>query len=95
MKKKNWLRLGAVLLTSSMIGVVMADDDHDVEGVIDGVDAVTQTVSMGGVSYYLTPSTDYDDDLKTFNDLREGQRVEIDYVEREGRRIVKEIELDD
>ena len=95
MKKASLLRFGVGLLAASMIGVAMADDDRDVEGVIEGVDAETQTVRLGGVPYYLTPSTDYDDDLNDFNDLREGQRVESDYVEREGRRIVKEIELDD
>lgn len=95
MKKTTLLRLSVALLAAGMIGAAMADDDRDVEGVIEGVDADTQTVNVKGVPYYLTPSTDYDDELNDFNDLREGQRVEIDYVEREGRRIVKEIELDD
>lgn len=56
-------------------------DDLDVEGTIDSLNAAERT--------------DYDDDLERFEDLRVGDRVEIDYVVVDGQRIAREIEKDD
>ena len=43
----------------------------------------------------MLPVSDYDDDLERFEDLRVGDRVEIDYVVVDGQRIAREIEKDD
>jgi cold shock CspA family protein len=43
----------------------------------------------------VTQSTDYDDGLKGFEDLREGQKVEVDFEYRDGKHFAIEIELED
>jgi cold shock CspA family protein len=43
----------------------------------------------------VNQSTDYDDGLKGFADLREGQKVEVDFEYRDGKHFATEIELED
>lgn len=73
-------------------GTAWADD---VEGVIERVDASARTLTVQGISFHTTAATDYDDGLNRFEDLREGQRVEVDFDYREGRHVATEIELED
>lgn len=78
------------LATSS---VALADDD--LEGRITHIDYGKRTFVVEGVAFHADERTDYDDDLRGFQDLRVGQRVEVDFKLRNGRRMAKEIELDD
>lgn len=72
-------------------GPALADD---IEGNIESVDAGNQAFVVQGITFYTTNSTDYDDGLTGFNDLREGQRVEVDFNYRDGKHWVTEVELD-
>lgn len=76
----------------AVAGVVHADD---IEGVIEQVDASNRTLTVKGITFFTTPTTDYDDGLKRFEDLRVGQKVEVDFDYRDGRHIATEIELED
>ena len=69
--------------------------DNDIEGTIESISTGNQSVVVQGIRIFATPSTDYDDGLRGFQDLKVGQRVEIDYVMRDGQRYAQEIELDD
>lgn len=40
-------------------------------------------------------STDYDDGLESFADLRPGMKVKVDHSPRGGQRFAREVELDD
>jgi len=85
-----WAIGGAMLL-----GAGSALADNDIEGTIDAIQASAQTFVVKGITFHTTPTTDYDDDLKSFADLRVGQKVEVDFVIQDGKHYAKEIELDD
>ncbi|TVP89623.1 MAG: DUF1344 domain-containing protein [Pseudomonadaceae bacterium] len=68
---------------------------NDIEGVIESVDADARTLTVQGITFETTDRTDYDDGLKLFDDLRVGQKVEVDFDYVDGRHIATEIELED
>ena len=74
--------------------MALADDD-DIEGRISAIDYEQRSFVVNGVTIHADGRTDYDDGLRHFGDLRVGQRVEVDFKRRDGRRIAEEIELDD
>lgn len=82
-------------LTASMLlflnSSAVADD---LEGQIESVDPNSQSLVVQGITFYTTESTDYDDDLQSFADLRPGQKVEIDFRYHDGKHYATEIELD-
>ena len=80
----------ALLFTATAIA-----DDLDVEGKIESLNAAERTLVVAGQTYRADDRTDYDDDLERFEDLRVGDRVEIDYIVVDGQRIAREIEKDD
>lgn len=85
----------AVALAVSPAAFADDDDDRDVEGTIQSIDAQARSFVIGDNTYWTDKRTDYDDDLESFADLKTGQRVEVDYVVRDGKRYVKEVEIDD
>jgi len=84
-----------LFLASSLLLSGAAWADNDIEGTIESISTGNQSVVVQGITIFATPSTDYDDGLRGFQDLKVGQRVEIDYVLRDGQRYAQEIELDD
>lgn len=86
------IRTAMAAVLASSAASAWADD---VEGTVEGVDAASRTLVVQGITFYTTAETDYDDGLKRFEDLRVGQRVEVDFDYRDGRHIVDEIELED
>jgi hypothetical protein len=71
---------------------VFADD---LEGRIESIDPGDQSFVVQGIRFFATPSTDYDDDLSGFGDLKVGLTVEVDFEYRGGRHVAKEIEHED
>jgi hypothetical protein len=67
----------------------------DIEGRIQSIAHSDQSLVVQGIRFFVTPSTDYDDGLKGFADLREGQKVEVDFEYRDGKHFATEIELED
>lgn len=92
MKTFKVLALAGALTLSPM---AFADDDRDIEGTIQSIDQQSRSFVVNGETFLTDDRTDYDDELKSFSDLKTGQRVEVDYVVRDGKRYAKEIELDD
>ena len=82
----------AALVLAATAGLAQADD---IEGRIERLDAANRTLTGQGITFHTTEATDYDDGLQRFEDLRVGQKVEVDFVYRDGRHIATEIELDD
>jgi hypothetical protein len=68
---------------------------NDLEGRIESVNQEEQSFVVQGIIFYTTPSTDYDDGLRGFSDLKVGQKVEVDFEYRDGKHYAKEIELED
>ena len=90
-------RFGVLLLGSLLFlfsSSVLADD-LEVEGRIESIDTSSQSFVVYGIPFFVTPSTDYDDGLRGFADLREGQKVEVEFRYREGNHYVTEVELED
>lgn len=86
--------LPSVLLASSLLLSGAAWADNSIEGPIESIQPSSQSVVVQGMTIFATPSTDYDDGLRGFQDLKVGQRVEIEYVMRDGKRYAQEVELD-
>lgn len=90
--------LKCLLLACSMLAVGAAradDDDHDVEGRVQAIDRASGSFVVQGRSFHVTRSTEFDDGLDSFSSLRVGDRVEVEYRMRQGRRIATEVERDD
>lgn len=73
-------------------GTAIADD---LEGQIEAVDPGQRSFVVQGITFHVTDATDYDDGLRRFEDLRPGQKVEVDFVYRDGKHYATEIELED
>ena len=87
------LALGSFLALAT--ATVAADDNRDVDGLIQSINPANQSFVVEGKTFHTTPKTRYDDGLTRFTDLKVGQDVEVDYRMRDGRYIATEIELDD
>ena len=85
----------ASISAALMLATPLIADDLDVEGRIDALNPAERSLVVAGQTYYADDRTDYDDDLERYEDLRVGDRVEIDYAITDGRRIAREIEKDD
>lgn len=88
------------LLRASLLGALLAAAPtsllaDDIEGRIEAVNPADQSFLLQGITFYTTPSTDYDDGLRSFADLTVGLKVEVDFTYLDGRHIATEIELDD
>lgn len=68
---------------------------NDLEGVVEAVNPTAGTLTVQGIVFHVTPTTDFDRPLRRLADLTPGQRVEVDFVYRDGKHIATEIELDD
>lgn len=95
MRKIDYLKALGLAAAITLSPLAVADDDRDIEGRIEAVNPQAGSFVVQGMTFHTTPDTDYDDDLNRFSDLKVGQRVEVDYVTRNGKHIAKEIELDD
>jgi hypothetical protein len=87
-------RLKALLLGSSLVlfsGYALA---NDVEGEIESVNQGDKSFVVQGIQFFTTESTNYDDGLKEFNDLKAGQLVEVDFNYRDGKHYAMEVELE-
>ncbi len=95
MQVKKMVQVLGVAVALSLSSQAWADDDRDIEGEIESIDAQARSFVVGGMTFHADDRTDYDDELNQFSDLKVGQRVEVDYVTRDGMHRAKEIELDD
>jgi|GEM_PF-1479408 hypothetical protein len=93
---KSSKSLLAILIGSTLAFAAVASDRHrEVEGVVESVDASQGVLVVAGVTIHTDDRTDFDDDYRRLEDVKVGDRVEVDYVAREGRNIATEIERDD
>jgi hypothetical protein len=67
---------------------------EDLEGVVEATLPDTQSFVLHGITFYTTKDTDYDDGLKSYDDLKPGQTVEVDFIYRDGKHYATEVELE-
>lgn len=84
------LSLGLALASSNALA-----GDNEIEGYVESVDPGSQSVMVEGIVFYTDRRTEYDDGLRSFHDLRPGQKVEVEFIYRDGVHIATEIELED
>ena len=77
--KKLWLSVGLMLCST----VVLADN---VEGKISAINSKAKSLVVQGKTFYVTPDTNFDDNLGSFKGLKVGQRVDVDYDRKNGKR---------
>lgn len=83
--KKLLLSVGLMLCSS----MVLADN---VEGKISAINSKAKSLVVQGKTFYVTPDTNFDDHLGSFKGLKVGQRVDVDYDRKNGKRYAAEIE---
>ncbi|PKM21015.1 MAG: hypothetical protein CVV11_06015 [Gammaproteobacteria bacterium HGW-Gammaproteobacteria-15] len=88
------LSLKTLLLATAVTAISISAQADDIEGKIDAINAETQSFVVQGITFFTSTTTDYDDGLKTFADLKVGQKVEVDFEYRDNRHIATEIELE-
>lgn len=67
---------------------------NDLEGLIESVDTEAGTFVVHGITFVTGATTFYEDGLKEFSDLHEGQRVEVDFQFQDGKHVATLIELE-
>lgn len=83
--KKLLLSVGLMLCST----VVLADN---VEEKISAINSKSKTLVVQGKTFYVTKNTNFDDHLGSFQGLKVGQRVDVDYDRKNGKRYASEIE---
>lgn len=88
------LNLKTLLLATTVATVSISAQADDIEGKIEAINSEAQSFVVQGITFFTETTTDYDDGLKTFADLKVGQNVEVDFEYRDKRHIATEIELE-
>ncbi len=92
-KLSQLVAAGLGLLGLLIVGIPAALA-NDLKGIVESVSSGNQSFVIQGITFFTTPSTEYEEGLRSFADLKPGQRVEVDFLIRDGRHYVKEVELD-
>lgn len=85
----------AFFASTLMLTFAAAAHANDVKGEIESLDSEGRTLTVQGIIFHTDDDTDYDDGLSSFDDLEEGQKVEVDFEYDGERHLAKEIELED
>ncbi|NLV23929.1 MAG: hypothetical protein GXY54_04000 [Deltaproteobacteria bacterium] len=89
------MRISVFCAVLVLVFATLVYADNEVEGRVESINYQERSLVVQGIRFHATESTDYDDGLKRFEDLKVGHKVEIDFVYRQGKHYIKEIELDD
>lgn len=68
---------------------------EDVEGPVEAVDAAAGTITIQGTTIHVTDTTRFEDGLTSLASIKEGERIEVDYIREGNRLIATEVERDD
>lgn len=93
MTNSNKSRVHAFLIASALALGVGAAHADDLKGRIQSIDKSARSFTIASEVIYVTDKTDYENDYKRFEDLREGHYVEVDIDRRDGRLYADDIEF--
>ncbi|MCW5670117.1 MAG: hypothetical protein KIT86_10665 [Hydrogenophaga sp.] len=82
----------AFLLTAVLALGTGAAYAEDIKGRITAIDTTAKTFTVNSETIYVTDKTDYENDYKRFEDLRQGHYVEVDIDRRDGRLYADDVE---
>jgi len=82
----------AFLLTAALALGTGAAYAEDLKGRITAIDTTAKTFTVNSETIYVTDKTDYENDYKRFEDLRQGHYVEVDIDRRDGRLYADDVE---
>ena len=86
--------LGSSVFAAALLAAASAAQANDLTGEIESVNATEQSFVIQGINMNTDDRTDYDDGLRSFDDLKAGDRIEVDFAYRNGRHVAEEIERD-
>lgn len=82
----------AFLLTAVLALGTGAAYAEDLKGRITAIDTTAKTFTVNSEVIYVTDKTDYENDYKRFEDLRQGHYVEVDIDRKDGRLYADDVE---
>lgn len=82
----------AFLVTAALALGTGAAYAEDIKGRITAIDTTAKTFTVNSEVIYVTDKTDYENDYKRFEDLRQGHYVEVDIDRRDGRLYADDVE---
>lgn len=82
----------AFLLAAALTLGMGAVHAKDVKGRIQSIDLSARAFVVNSETIYVTDKTDYENDYKRFEDLRQGHYVEVDIDRKDGRLYADDIE---
>lgn len=82
----------AFMLAAAMTLGVGAAHAEDIKGRIQSIDLAAKAFVVNSETIYVTDKTDYENDYKRFEDLRQGHYVEVDIDPKDGRLYADDIE---
>lgn len=74
--KLHALAASALLLSACVTGPAFAET---IKGRVDVVNQGNQTLVVAGITFQTTPATAYNDALKAFSNLQQGQKVTVEF----------------
>lgn len=84
-----------ILAVNTLISSVALAHSDDIDGTVDKVDSKAKSFVIKGRTIYVDSDTKYDDGLTRFEDIKIGDRLEVDVHEKNGRKIAHEIDRED
>lgn len=82
----------ALLVSAALALGAGAAHAEDVKGRIQSIDLSARAFVVNAETIYVTDKTDYENDYKRFEDLRQGHYVEVDVDRKDGRMYADDIE---
>lgn len=82
----------AFLLTAVLALGTGAAYAENLKGRITAIDTTAKTFTVNSEVIYVTDKTDYENDYKRFEDLRQGHYVEVDINRKDGRLYADDVE---
>ncbi len=82
----------AFMLAAALTLGVGAAHAEDIKGRIQSIDLAAKAFVVNSETIYVTDKTDYENDYKRFEDLRQGHYVEVDINRKDGRLYADDIE---
>ncbi|WP_131326164.1 DUF5666 domain-containing protein [Comamonas thiooxydans] len=84
-----------ILAVNTLISSVALAHSNDNNGAVDKIDNKAKSFVIKGQTIYVDSDTKYDDGLTRFEDIKIGDRLEVDVHEKNGRKLAHEIDRED